>query len=96
MSGICLLLRRCVAYDDSGKITRELDGVEGDGWSWSGRRSARSKYSQLRIFCTTFGGNDGVPGNGARGLVAAMEGNEEWTGAMDEEVTTEGVVIAEV
>ena len=68
MSGICLLLRRWVAYEDSGSTTKvSLDGPAGDR-SCSGRRSARSTYSRLVIFCTSFGGKEGVPGKIARGL----------------------------
>ena len=70
MSGICLFLRRWVAYLDSGKTTTEAMGEEeAEQCNCSGRRSARSTYSRERIFCMSFGGRGGVPGNWARGAV---------------------------
>ena len=49
-----------------------LDGPGGDR-SCSGSRSARSTYSQLVIFCTSFGGKEGVPGKIARGLDVELD-----------------------
>ena len=43
--------------------------VEAAECSWSGRRLLKSVYSQVRIFCTSFGGIAGHPGMAMLGVV---------------------------
>ena len=43
--------------------------VEAAECSWSGRRLLKSIYSQVRIFCTSFGGIAGHPGMAMLGVV---------------------------
>lgn len=59
-----------MAYAVSGRITTVLGDelVALLDSSWSGSKSAKSKYLRLTIFCVTLCGIHGSPGKGASGL----------------------------
>ena len=68
-----LRLRLCVAKVDSGIITTVLSAKVGLEWSRSGRRSAKSMYSQLVILASVSVGLLGHQGMNAGGWVLKGE-----------------------